>query len=198
MQPFSKTIGLVFIRSPWAAALCIGLIHVAKIGAADDQQKPAKPQQLLARNAGTWDCDIKMFLKGPNTPPKNFKGIEDNKLVSGGKFLQTSFKYSMGPRREFEGHSLMGYDPRSKRYIGTWVDNMTSVPSQVSEEYDEASKTLTDHRTVVDGSGNETKSKLITTWHDDSTKKLEIFMVVRQGEKETDVKLMEIVATKRP
>ena len=198
MQSFSKAIGLVFNHSPWAVALFIALIYVAKIDAANDQEKPLKPQQLLARNAGTWDCDIKLFLKGPEAPPKNYKGIEDNKLVSGGKFLQTSFKYPMGPRRDFEGHSLIGYDPRSKRYVGTWVDTMTSAPSQVSEEYDEASTTLTDHRTVVDGNGNEIKTKHITTWQDDSRKKLEIFMVVKKDGKETDVRLMEIVATKRP
>jgi hypothetical protein len=80
-----------------------------------------------------------MFFRGPDSPPAAFKGVEVNKLVSGDLYLQTSFKCPMGDRGEFEGHSLMGYDPRSKKYVGAWVDNFTSVPSQLTGEFNEQS-----------------------------------------------------------
>jgi hypothetical protein len=159
--------------------------------------QPGKPHELLAREAGTWDCDIKMFFRGPAAPPAEFKGVEVNELVSGGLYLRTSFNYPMGNRGEFEGHALIGYDPRSKKYVGTWVDNHTTVPSQVQGEYDENSKTMTDRRTVVGGGGNEFKSKQVTTWLDDSNKKLEIFIIVEADGKDTEIKLMEMTATKR-
>jgi hypothetical protein len=101
--------------------------YVPTLASAQPQPKPGKAHALLARDAGTWDCNIKMFFQGPSGPPAEFKGVEVNKLVSGGLYLQTSFTYPMGGRGAFEGHSLMGYDPRSKKYVGTWVDNFTSA-----------------------------------------------------------------------
>jgi hypothetical protein len=159
--------------------------------------KTDKPHELFSRDAGTWDCQVKMFFRGPAGPPVEFKGVEVNELVSGGLYQRTSFKYSMGNRGEFEGHALVGYDPRIQKYVGTWVDNRTTVPSRIEAEFDESEKTMTDRRTVVDGRGKEFKSKQITTWLDDSSKKLEIFMTVEADGKETDIKLMEMIATKR-
>jgi uncharacterized protein DUF1579 len=197
MQRFVKMNGRVIGCVSIVAVVSIGLLCVTKCVAAEDQSKPAKAKDLLARNAGTWDCEIKMFFKGPKAPPTIIKGVEENKLVAGGKFLQTSFRYPMGRRGEFEGHGLTGYDSRSNRIVGTWVDSMTSVPSRVNEEFDEKTNTLTDHRTVIDGAGNEMQSKHVITWLDNSTKKHEIFMVASAGGKDTEIKLLEMTATKR-
>ncbi|MEX2142160.1 MAG: DUF1579 domain-containing protein [Pirellulales bacterium] len=175
----------------WLVVVCIPTLVVAQAN------RPGKAHELLASEAGTWDCEVKMFFQGPGRPPTEFKGVEVNKLVSGGLYLQTSFTYPMGDRGEFEGHSLMGYDPRVKKYVGTWVDNFTSVPSPINGEYDEKSKTMTVRSTVVDGSGKELKSKNVTTWLDDSRKKFAAFLIVEAGGKETEVKLMEMTATKR-
>ena len=50
---------------------------------------------------------------------------------------------------------------------------------------------------VVDGALNEIKQKQVTTYIDDETKTLTIFMVVEDGGKTSDVKLMEMIAKKR-
>ncbi len=75
--------------------------------------KPTKAHEFLARDAGKWDCDVKMFFEGPDAPPAAFKGEETNTLVSGDLYLQTAFTCQMGERK-FEGHSLLGYDPREE------------------------------------------------------------------------------------
>ncbi len=176
--------------------LCMLAVCISTSAGAQDLPKPGKAHALFARDAGTWDCDLKMFFQGPQAPPTEFKGVEVNKLVSGDLYLQTSFKCQMGDR-SFEGHSLMGYDPRSKKYVGTWVDNFTSIPSRIKGEYDQDARTFTVHKAVVDASGKELKSKQITTWLDESRKKTEIFLVVQAGEKEINIKLMEMLAKKR-
>jgi hypothetical protein len=163
---------------------------------AQEAPKPTAAHALLASNVGTWDCDVNLYFRGPQSPPTEVKGVEENKLLGGGLYLQRSFTYPMR-NRQFEGHLLMGYDPRSKKYVGTWVDNFTSVPSQVQGDYDENAKTLTVRNAVVDRSGNELKQKQVTTWLEDSKKKLEIYLIVEAGGKETEIKLMEMVATKR-
>jgi hypothetical protein len=183
------------LRLPIFVALLAGLFPT--FAAAQPTPKPGKPHELLARDAGTWDCDVKMFLGGPGAPASEFKGVEINKLVSGGLYLQSSFEFSMGDRGKFEGHSLMGYNPRTKRYVGTWVDNFTSVPSEINGEYDEKSKTLTITSTVVDTQGNEMKSKNTTKWLDDSKKEFAAFLLVNAGGQDMEIKLMEMTATKR-
>jgi hypothetical protein len=197
MKRFKK--GFVSIVSGFGLPIVFAAIAVVlpTSAVAQPTPKPGKPHELLASDAGTWDCEVKMFLRGPQAPPTEFKGVEVNKLVSGGLYLQSSFTYAMGNRGGFEGHSLMGYNPRTKKYVGTWVDNFTSVPSEIDGEYDEKSKTLTIHSTVVDGQGNEMKSKNTTTWLDDSKKQFAAFLIVEAEGKNMEVKLMEMTATKR-
>jgi hypothetical protein len=179
------------------AFLCLSAICFATGAASQTATKHQPAHDLIAKEAGTWDCDVKMYLKGPKAEPSEFKGVEVNTLVSGGLYVQTSFKFKMGNAREFEGHSLIGYDPRAKAYVGTWVDNLTTIPRQIKGEYNEAVKTLTTRSTVVDNAGKEIQSKEITTWLDDAKKKTEIFMIIDIGGKQTDVILMESTATKR-
>jgi hypothetical protein len=103
----------------------------------------------------------------------------------------------MGDLGEFEGHGLIGYDPRSKKYVGTWVDNFSAVPTQYQAEWDEGAKTMTAHSTVVDGNGQELKQKQVTTWVDESTKKFAVFLLVEAGGREMELKLMEMTARRR-
>ena len=158
--------------------------------------KPTDAHKIFADDAGTWDATVKMYFRGPTGPATETSGVEVNELVSGGMYSRTTFKYKMRGK-EFEGHGLMGYDPRSKEYTGTWVDNFTSIPSQMKGKYDAEKKTLTLFNTVVDGSGNEMKTKQVTKFVDDKTKTLEILMVIDAGGQTQEIKLMEMTAKKR-
>ena len=139
--------------------------------------KPGKAHKLLAQEVGSWDCDVKMFFQGPNGPPAEYKGLEVNKLVSGDLYLQTTFTCRMG-EREFEGHSLFGYDPRAEQYVGTWVDNFTTTPTNMKGKYDAETKTLTVYSTLFDDEGNELQQKQVTTWTNEAKKKFAIFLVI--------------------
>lgn len=178
--------------------ICIFVVSVSTSAYAQDIPipKPGKAQNILAKDVGAWDCEVKIFVKGPQGPPSESKGVEVNRLVSGGLHLQTTFKCRILDQ-QFEGHGLMGYDSRSKKYIGTWVDNFSTTPAQLTARYDEKTNTLTVLSTVVDGSGKELQQKQVTTWIDASKKKFEIFLVIEAGDKKIDIKLMEMTATKR-
>jgi len=164
-------------------------------------QEPSTPQstaahKIFADDAGTWDADVNMYFQGPRGPASRSKGVETNELVSGGKYSRTTFKYKMRDK-EFEGHGLFGYDPRSKEYVGLWVDNFTSIPSQLKGTYDAEQRTLTMFGTVVDDAGNEMKQKQVTKYVDSKTKTLEIFLIVEAGGKSQEIKLMDMTAKKR-
>ncbi len=158
--------------------------------------EPTDAHKLFTKDVGTWDCEVKMFLQGPTGPPAVFKGVETNKLVSGDLFVQTDFTCQMG-EREFEGHGLMGYDARSKQYVGTWVDNFTSAPLTLKGTHDAKTGVFTVHSTVVDEAGQEMQQKQTTTWNDDGTKTFKLFLVVEAEGKKVDILLMSMTAKKR-
>jgi hypothetical protein len=158
--------------------------------------EPTDAHKILADDAGTWDAAVKMYFRGPTGPATESTGIETNELVSGGLFARRTFKYKVR-NKDFEGHGLFGYDPRSKEYTGTWVDNLTAVPTQLKGKFDAESKTLTMLGAVVDASGKEIKQKQVTTFVDDATKTFEIFIIVDASGKTHDVKIMEMTAKRR-
>ena len=179
--------------------ICILVVSTTTCATAQDfpNPKPTKAHKHLAKEVGSWDCDVKMFLQGPTGPATAYKGVEVNKLVSGNLFLQSRFTCQMGDRK-FEGHSLMGYDSRSKTYVGTWVDNFTSSPTQMKGTYDTKAKTFTVHSKIFDeATGAEIPQKQVTTYLDDCTKQFEIFMVIKVADQTMDIKLMEMTAKKR-
>ncbi|MCI0538938.1 MAG: DUF1579 domain-containing protein [Verrucomicrobiales bacterium] len=158
--------------------------------------KPTEAHKILANDAGTWDTVVKMFFQGPTAPPVEYKGVETAELVGGSLYLRTTSKCKMGDQ-DYEGHSLIGYNPRSKEYAGTSVNNFAPAPIQVKGTYDAEKKTLTMLSAVVDGKSNDIKQKEVTKFIDDRTKTLTSFMLVDAGGKEMEIKLMEVTAKKR-
>jgi hypothetical protein len=158
--------------------------------------KPTADHKILANDAGTWDTVVKMFFQGPTAPAMEYKGVETAELVSGGLYLKTTSKCKMGDQ-DYEGHTLVGYNPRSKEYTGTSVNSFALAPAQMKGTYDAENKALTMFSAVVGGRGNEIKQKEVTKFIDDNTKTFTSFMLIDAGGKETEIKLMEVTATKR-
>ncbi len=159
--------------------------------------KPGKAHELFAKDAGTWDAEVHMFLQGPEGPPTTYKGVEVNKSVSGDLFVQSAFTSQMGTR-EFEGHGLMGFDPATNEYITMWVDNFNEAPTLFRGKFDETTNTLTATGTVSDGHGGEVLLKQVTTWNGESEKRFENHLVIEAAGQQQELKLMEITLKKRP
>ena len=160
------------------------------------QLSAQQAHKILANDAGTWDTAVKMYFQGPTGPAMEYKGVETVELVSGSLYSRTTSKCKMGDQ-DFEGHTLVGYNPRSKEYTGTAVNNFTTAPVQMKGTYDAEKKTLTMFSAVVDGTGNEISQKQITRFIDDRTKTFTTFMLADAGGKDTEIKLMEVTAKKR-
>lgn len=186
------------LRAVKQIIVSLTVVIFAKQGWAQEppNPKPTDAHKIFANDAGIWDATVKMYFRGPTGPATESAGVETNELVSGGLFARRTFKYKV-LKKDFEGHGLFGYDPRSKEYTGIWVDNLTTVPTQVKGKFDSESKTLTMLGAVVDGSGKEIMQKQVTTFVDDKTKTFEIFIIVDVGGKTQDVKIMEMSAKKR-
>ena len=116
--------------SGWVAVVLVGCIVVA--------QEPAKPgpeHEIFKELEGTWDAVIKSE-GGQST------GVMTYKLECGGLWLCSDFKGDFGGT-PFQGKGIDGYDTTKKKYVGVWVDSMSSAPMMMEGTYDAATKTGT-------------------------------------------------------
>jgi hypothetical protein len=131
------------------AALCLSLS--ASLAAAQDKPAaapagmPPMPaagpeHEVLKTDVGTWEATVEAFMPGVAQPMVS-KGTETNTLV-GGLWLVTDFKSEM-MGQPFQGHGVSGWDPNKKKYVGTWVDTMSTGLGLSESTYDAASKTMT-------------------------------------------------------
>ena len=95
--------------------------------------------ELLKKDVGEWDAAITV-TPGPGADPQESTGRLTGRLISGGRWLVTDFKnHTTG----FEGHGIYGYNPASKCYVGTWVDDMRSSIYVGEGQWDATSQTMT-------------------------------------------------------
>lgn len=85
---------------------------------------PGDAHKKLNAMAGTFNADVKMWMQ-PGAPPSGGTGVAENSWALDGRFLQQNFTGNfMG--MPFSGVGYTGYDNIKKKYIGTWMDTMTT------------------------------------------------------------------------
>lgn len=85
---------------------------------------PNQFHERLGKRVGEWDIEFTM-IPGPGMPPMVTRGTAKISWLFQGRWLKEEFKSTlMG--MPFEGFSLMGYSNFKKKYVGTWVDSMST------------------------------------------------------------------------
>jgi hypothetical protein len=157
------------------AAVCSILIFVAA-RAQDDKPgadagpappKPGPEHKVLAKDVGVWDASVEELT--PGAPPRVSKGVETNTLACGGLWLISEFKGEM-MGKPFEGRGITGYDASKKKYVGTWVDGMTTALGLLEGTHDAAKKTTTFTYRSHEPTGEPVELKMVTVWKDDDTR----------------------------
>ena len=120
---------------------------------------PGPEHALLKNDVGVWDATVEMM--GPQ--PMTSKGTETNTLMGNGLWLITDFKGDM-MNTPFHGHGTSGWDPGKKKYVGTWVDTMSTGLMIFEGTYDPATKSMTSWMEGPDMTGKVTKMKTVTEW----------------------------------
>jgi hypothetical protein len=111
--------------------------------AADEPPKmpaPEKEHAWLQQLVGEWDASAEMTE--PGKPPTKCKGTETVRAL-GAFWIQSENKMHVSPEMTVTGILTLGYDPQKKKYVGTWVDSMTSTLWTYEGTVDEAGKRLT-------------------------------------------------------
>ena len=126
-----------------------------------------KEHKILKRDVGVWDAEMKLWMAGPDQDPMVSKGVERNRML-GETWILSNFTADLGGQ-EFKGHGQFGYDTKKKKFVGTWVENMSTNISTMEGTYDEAKGELTMFSMGIDpATGKETKSKSVSKYVDDN------------------------------
>jgi hypothetical protein len=122
------------------SVIAVAMLAAVSVAAlAGDEKKPAvDPAQQAMMQAwmpgehhehmkalvGNFDYTIKVW-SDPTTAPSESTGKRSAEMILGGRYL--SEKYSgvfMG--MPFEGTGTLAYDNTQKKYLSTWIDNMST------------------------------------------------------------------------
>lgn len=201
-------------------AACAGLLWAGALGA-QDAAKPAKPgdktppamsaeekammeawqkfatpaesHQKLAGMVGTWDAEVTSWMN-PAAPPMKSMGTSENRWVLGGRWIEQRFtgKFMDQP---FEGVGYTGYDNYKKKYVGTWMDNMSTAVMMSEGAFDAAGKSMTSMSTMDDFmTGQQQKIRTVVNVVDNDR---HVFEMYGPGPDGKENKQMEIVYKRR-
>jgi hypothetical protein len=172
------------------AVVCTLVLALAPLATAQGMPpmpKPGPEHALFKDVEGTWDAKVESFM-APGAPPMESTGAETSRVGCGGLCLISDFKGSMGPMT-FEGHGTETYDPKKKKYVGSWTDSMSTGLTVTESSYDAATKTMTGWMEGPDPMGNMQKMKAVSTMKDANTRVFSMYMVGPDGKENLGMRI---------
>ena len=186
-------------RSFVGLLVCLGLAGAPRLAQGQEgppSPKPTAEHKQLSKDVGTWDATVKTWNGGPDSQATESKGVEVVKLLAGGLWLHSEFDGKMGDM-EFSGSGQTGYDTKKKKYVGTWVDSMSTEIMMMEGDYDQASHTLTMLSKGTDpSSGKAYDAKMTSKYDGDDTRVFTLFMKSDETKGEY-MRIMEITYKRR-
>jgi len=151
----------------------------------------APQHEALKPLIGSWNVKVRFWMD-PAAPPSESTGTFERKALLGGRFLQEEFTGSfMG--QPFSGIGHVGYDTMKKKYVSSWMDNMSTGIMTSSGDADASGKVITLISTEVNPmTGAKDKSVLRILNNDKNV--VEMYVPGPDGK---DVKTLEVESTRR-
>ena len=152
---------------------------------------PGPEHQGMAKNAGTWEATVTMW-QAPGVPPQISQAKSVRRIILGGRVMVDEWTGSM-MGMPFEGFGTSGYDNASKKWWGTWSDNLSTGVMTMSGTCDPDPKKGCSHtgKAVDPMTGKEATSRSTTVWPTPDEERMEMFGPGPDGK---EFKMMEIVA----
>lgn len=151
--------------------------------------QPGEGHRFLEKLTGTWNASAKFWMK-PGEPPMESTGTIVNEMVLEGRFLKSQYtsEFAGAP---FQGLALDGFDNQKQKFVGMWIDSMSTAMFVFEGTCDEDAKVRTMIAEYVDpATGQPAKMKGVTTWVGKDEHRYESWNTGPEGEY---VKTMEAV-----
>ena len=141
---------------------------VPAVALAQEAPKPGPEHEKLKELAGTWDAIM-------NMGGSESKGTMVWKSDLGGLWISSEFQGEFEGQK-FTGKGFDGYDPLKKKYVGVWVDSMSTLPVVSEGNFDKDGKVLTMTGEGPGPDGKPAKYKMTTEHKDKNTLLWTMFM----------------------
>ena len=158
------------------------LVGMARLSAQPPQPKPGPEHEHFKQLEGIWDATI-------HAKEGESKGTMTWKVGLGGLWLLEHFK-SEG----FEGHGATSYEPAKKKYVGVWIDSMSTSPMTMEGTHDKATKTSKSVGTTLGPDGKTMKLTMISRMTDDDNI---VFTMNGPGPDGKDMEMLKISYKRR-
>ncbi len=168
-----------------AASPATGPSHEEMMARMMELGTPGEQHKLLAEMAGDWTYSLKMWMD-PSAPPQESKGTSTRKAIMDGRYFIAEHKGTFqmpgadGKMQEmnFTGMAIEGYDNAKKKFVSSWIDNMSTMIMNSEGTFDPSAKTFTYHAESEMMPGKMTKIREVVKivdkdhhtfeWYDDS------------------------------
>lgn len=135
---------------------------------AQEAPKPGPEHVLLKKMEGTWDATMKI-MGGES------KGTMVYKMDLGGLWLTSTFDGEFGGLK-FSGRGFDTFDAAKKKYVGVWVDSMSTAPMTMEGAFDKEKNELTMNGQGPGMDGKTTKYKTVTHFKDNDNVVFDMYM----------------------
>lgn len=166
--------------------------HNAEMEAWQKSAQPGEHHKHIEKFAGEWDAKVSTWM-APGAEPMVSHGVMKNTMVLGGRHLTHEFKGDM-MGEAFEGKGSWSYDNNAKRYVGVWMDSMSTGPMVTYGTCDAAGKVFTMIGDTAEPGGKVSKTREVITYKDANSNTMEMFTTGPDGK---EFRVMEIVYTRR-
>jgi Protein of unknown function (DUF1579) len=202
------------MKLPMIGCACIALAVVAGVATAQEEKAEKKPagkqpdpqammaayekaaepteqHKMLQKHVGKWNLVLKSWM-APGQPPQESKGTAEGTSLLGGRYVESRVTSEfMG--KPFSGVGITGYDKTKKKFVGTWIDSMSTGMMRSEGTADATGKVMTTQAVSTDPlTGKDARMRIVSKWESDD-KLVEEFYEKRGGK---EMKMMEITYTR--
>lgn len=105
------------------------------------KHEPAKQHQLLKQFEGDWD--FKVQCNAPGKEAMTGQGVQMARVTLGGFWLVCEDKGTDSKSEDFSGVGLIGFNPHTEKFCGTWVDSHSPHMWRFEGDVDSTGKVFT-------------------------------------------------------
>jgi hypothetical protein len=128
-----------------------------------EMPQPTPEHAQILEGVGTWEGTMTNFMTEDGKPATT--ACKEVVEPIGGFWTQSRFTCTF-EGMDYLGTGCSGYDPAAKKYIGTWIDNMSSYLALMKGDYDARTKTLVMRWDGPDMMGNIVPHRFEATFTD--------------------------------
>jgi hypothetical protein len=174
-QTILLTLGVTVMLRKAIAGIAVCLAS-AGLSLAQEMQSPGPEHKRLQEYVGEWNAV--MDMGGLQS-----KATATYKSICGGMWIASDFEGDLAGAK-FQGHGLDGYDQNKKKYVGVWVDSMSSAPLTFEGNYDPKTKLLVMTGESRGPDGKPQKFKATTETNDKDHFTFKMYMLQPGGQEE--------------